>query len=408
MARPIPIVIFLFFCGICLSQNEEIFLNNPSFEDMPHQGGGPFDIGIRGWYDCGAIQFPDETPPDIHPIDFWLVTHPPQDGNTYLGMVIRDNDSWESVSQRLSRPLKAGMCYEISAYMARSLRYLSGSKELMQKENKAVLVNYTEPAVLRIWGGTGVCGRQELLVESNPIRTRNWQQYAFKLEPNRDYNYITFEGFYEVPVLFPYNGHILLDNVSSIVEIPCDESIAIEIPVEEEVQPSGPAIPADKAPREAKSSNNDIAFPTLRQTITAPLHAPPSNPQAVSGLGYNKIKKGQVIRIENLYFEMDKSVILEESHKELDLIHKFLDKHNGVVVEIGGHTNTVPKQDYCLVLSENRARAIADYLIEKGIAEHRIKYKGYGKSRPIIYDDKFDMKARRKNQRVEIKILELG
>ena len=78
--------------------------------------------------------------------------------------------------------------------MARSLRYLSGAKELRKKENKNVLVNYTEPAVLRVWGGTGVCGRQEIIVESEPVRNRYWGRNVVKLEQNRKYKYITYEA----------------------------------------------------------------------------------------------------------------------------------------------------------------------------------------------------------------------
>ena len=105
---------------------------------------------------------------------------------------------------------------------------------------------------------------------------------------------------------------------------------------------------------------------------------------------------------------MDKSKVAEGSFKELDRIFKFLVENDGVVVEIGGHTNTIPPEDYCLKLSTARARKVANYLIEQGIAEHRIKYKGYGKSKPIVVQEGNDMEARQKNQRVEIKILEVG
>jgi len=395
---------FLIFCFyVCIGQTGEIFLNNPSFEDRPHQGGGEYDIGIRGWYDCGTIQFPGETPPDVHPIDFWQVTQTPIDGNTYLGLVIRDNDSWESVSQRLPEGLKAGTCYEISAQLARSIKYLSGSKEIRSKFKRDILVNYTEPAVLRIWGGTGVCGRQELLAESRPVSSEKWEKHTFRLEPNREYNYISFEAFYEVPVLFPYNGHILLDNLSSILEIPCDDNVAIEEPLQE-IKVTRPPQEELKAKTHKEPETITSTSPIASNT-TSPKVTPP---EKISGLGYEKITKGQIIRIENLYFEMDKSKVAEGSFKELDRIFKFLVENDGVVVEIGGHTNTIPPEDYCLKLSTARARKVANYLIEQGIAEHRIKYKGYGKSKPIVVQEGNDMEARQKNQRVEIKILEVG
>ena len=107
-------------------QQDTIRLTNPSFEDSPRKGGE--HRGILGWYDCGIINFPDETPPDIHPDDFWGNTKQASDGRTYLGMVVRDNDSWESVSQKMSSSMVAGDCYSFSVELSQSSRYLSGSK----------------------------------------------------------------------------------------------------------------------------------------------------------------------------------------------------------------------------------------------------------------------------------------
>jgi len=122
---------FLFLlslCSIVLSgQSAEIEINNPSFEGIPHKGGGIFSIGIRGWYDCGNLQFRQESPPDLHPINAWEVTKQPSDGRTYLGMVVRDNDSWESLSQRLTIPIEEGKCYAFDIELARSKFYVSGS-----------------------------------------------------------------------------------------------------------------------------------------------------------------------------------------------------------------------------------------------------------------------------------------
>ena len=406
MTRLLHIVLFLLMTVLIFGQSNEISLSNPSFEDVPHQGVSTLDPGIRGWYDCGAIQFPSESPPDIHPVpshlydknSYWQVTKEAQDGETYLGLVVRDNDSWESVSQRFPSTLYAGSCYEVSLHLVQSERYISGSKELRDKYNSNQLVNYTEPAVLRIWAGTGVCGRQEILAESRPVGNTEWEKFLFRLEPTRDYNYITLEAFYEVPVLLPYNGHILIDNISSIKEIPCNELLVV-VKEPEKIKKE------EKRPRPQQSKQTVLGQSSPPIAFSKPT---PRKPKKVSGLGFEEISKGQIITIENLYFKMDKSEVKDESFKELNNVYNFLNRNEGVVVEIGGHTNTVPPKDYCMKLSKERAKAVADYLVEQGIPEHRIKYKGYGKSRPIIEDDKYDMEARQKNQRVEIKILELG
>ncbi|MBK9742314.1 MAG: hypothetical protein IPO94_04835 [Saprospiraceae bacterium] len=52
------------------AQSDTIRLKNPSFEDTPKRGGEAMD-GISGWFDCGKINFPMESPPDIHPNGYW-------------------------------------------------------------------------------------------------------------------------------------------------------------------------------------------------------------------------------------------------------------------------------------------------------------------------------------------------
>lgn len=80
-----------------------------------------------------------------------------------------------------------------------------------------------------------------------------------------------------------------------------------------------------------------------------------------------------------------------------------MQRNEAVKIEIGGHTNGVPSVEYCQKLSSARAREVANYIINKGIDKNRVTYKGYGKSKPIASDR--TPEGRKKNQRVEIKIL---
>ena len=85
-----------FLSMVCLplwAQPTAIELKNPSFEDQPAISQVP-----SGWTPCG---FPEETPPDTHPGNAFGVKMPTNDGKTYLGMVVRDNDTWEGVTQPL-------------------------------------------------------------------------------------------------------------------------------------------------------------------------------------------------------------------------------------------------------------------------------------------------------------------
>jgi outer membrane protein OmpA-like peptidoglycan-associated protein len=87
----------------------------------------------------------------------------------------------------------------------------------------------------------------------------------------------------------------------------------------------------------------------------------------------------------------------------LNEIYTFLASNPDVVVEIGGHTNGIPPDDYCDRLSTARAKAVAEHLVSKGIPKDRLQYKGYGKRQPVA-TNKSDY-GRKQNQRVEIKIL---
>ena len=74
---------------------ETIELVNPSFEGIPSAG-----ANFAGWSDCAKYVFPNESPPDIQPFPglAWSVTYEPTHGQTYLGLVVRDDDTWEFIS----------------------------------------------------------------------------------------------------------------------------------------------------------------------------------------------------------------------------------------------------------------------------------------------------------------------
>ncbi len=119
----------------------------------------------------------------------------------------------------------------------------------------------------------------------------------------------------------------------------------------------------------------------------------------------SELAVGQTLRVNNLYFLSDSSAITDDSYEVIDEVYDFLRANQSVVIEIGGHTNTIPPHSYCDALSAKRARNVANYLYDKGIPENRLTFKGYGKREPIT-DDKSRV-GKRKNQRVEVKIMSI-
>ncbi len=390
-----------FAIGNIFTQDEgSIFLTNPSFEDLPQHSKPP-----RGWYDCG---FAGETPPDVQPSGEFGVIKPALDGQSYLGMVVRDNDTWEAVSQRLSTPMKKGQCYSFSIYLARSQLYISYSR-LPSNSNKEA--NYITPAKLRIYGGFDYCDKQYMLAETNLVINDRWIEFNFKLEPLDDYSHIIFEAFYKTPTLFPYNGNLLLDKASAIEPIPCEEEPVLEEPEEEPEEIITPPDPV--MPPVAEEQKSDPFQPKQEETpakIEQPVKEEPviaDEPIKFSKeIKRSDLKKGQKLQVDNLYFEADKSVIRDESDKILIEIYEFLNTNKDLVVEIGGHTNGLPPDWYCDRLSEERAKAVVDFLVDKGISRNRLQFKGYGKRQPIASNETED--GRKKNQRVEIKILSIN
>ncbi|MEE9440126.1 MAG: OmpA family protein [Saprospiraceae bacterium] len=376
------------------AQDEVIKLTNPSFEDTPRRGGSRLH-GIKGWYDCGIINFPQETPPDIHPKDFWNNTKQASDGATYLGMVVRDNDSWESVSQRLETPMQAGECYSFSLELSQSKRYISLSRLNSLSRDE---VNYSTPTVIRIWGGSGYCNTKELIGESAPVTHSGWKNYAFKFSPTFNHRYITFEAFYKVPVLFPYNGHILVDNCSDLVKIQCNEEIVAT--VDESVKKIPPHKRSKKKPKKKpKTAESTTPTDIAVETTSSPA-------KSILNLDRKNLIKDQIIEIKSLYFEADTSSISNESFKVLEEVYRFLNENKDINVEVRGHTNDIPPDDYCDRLSTERAKVVAQHLVKLGIDGERLTYRGLGKRKPVASNKtRF---GRKKNQRVEIKIISIG
>jgi hypothetical protein len=201
---------FAFLNVFCLAttfvfgQNPVVIkLDNPSFEDYPRIGSPP-----KGWLDCG---FEGETPPDTNPTGMFDVSKKAYHGETYLGMVTRDNNTWESVEQKLESPLLSDVTYTFSLYLAQSKTYNSQSRLTLKD------VNYNTPTIVRVWAGTDRCTKKELLAQSPPIGSSNWEKFDFTFTPKSNYDYFLIEVFYKDQTTSPYNGNILVDNASNIV-----------------------------------------------------------------------------------------------------------------------------------------------------------------------------------------------
>ncbi|NJL15597.1 MAG: OmpA family protein [Microscillaceae bacterium] len=115
------------------------------------------------------------------------------------------------------------------------------------------------------------------------------------------------------------------------------------------------------------------------------------------------IEKNEVIRLNNLFFDFAKFSLRDQSFPELNRLVAFLNNNPEVRIEIGGHTDNVGTEANNLSLSKNRAEAVQQYLLKRGIAPERVLAKGYGEAKPIA--DNNTEAGRQQNRRVEFKIL---
>ncbi|MFN7119229.1 MAG: OmpA family protein, partial [Saprospiraceae bacterium] len=296
------------------------------------------------------------------------------------------------------KPMEKNKCYEFSIFLSRSEKYISQSRVTEEQ------ANYITPAKIRIYGGFDYCDKQYLLGETKVVTNTRWIEYKMKFEPIANYTHLIIEAFYNTPTLFPYNGNVLIDKASDLVPIPCDQPIA-ETEPEEKPAPAPAKTPAKTEPKKPATTTTPPKVTTKSPDKKVEPKDVLENIK-ISDIDRSELKAGSTIRIDNLYFEADKAVIMQNSFTVLDDLYNFLNRNPDVVVEIGGHTNGLASENYANKLSSDRAKAIYEYLVKKGIDKDRLQFKGYGKRNPIATNNTAE--GRRKNQRVEVKILSIN
>ena len=115
------------------------------------------------------------------------------------------------------------------------------------------------------------------------------------------------------------------------------------------------------------------------------------------------IEIGQAVRLNNIFFQTAKWELLPESLFELDRLAKILTDNPGLEIEIDGHTDNVGNDQNNLILSQNRAKSVLNYLVLKNIKVTRLSSNGFGKSMPVAGNDTDE--GRQLNRRVEFVIL---
>lgn len=125
-----------------------------------------------------------------------------------------------------------------------------------------------------------------------------------------------------------------------------------------------------------------------------------------------RLKPGQKIILERIYFDFDKSDIRDESIVELNKLLVFLNANPSVVVEISGHTDSRGEDDYNMRLSDRRAKGVVAWLKARDVPSKRMISKGYGETRHIAPNENPDgtdnPEGRQMNRRIELTIISVA
>ncbi len=142
----------------------------------------------------------------------------------------------------------------------------------------------------------------------------------------------------------------------------------------------------------------------------------PMQPETINGVddddgcpdeGKTKVKvtEKKIEILEKVYFDTNKATIKQQSFNVLDQVASVLKIYTQIKkVQIEGHTDSRGRDEYNKQLSQERARAVMQYLTEKGVAPSRLVAEGFGEEKPIA--DNATSEGRDRNRRVEFTILE--
>ncbi len=139
--------------------------------------------------------------------------------------------------------------------------------------------------------------------------------------------------------------------------------------------------------------------------------APPPRPVPVQHASSNEVDLhamepavGTRVRLDNVQFEFDKATLLPGYEKELKKLVDLMTDFPYLRAEIEGHTDDQGSDAYNDKLSNERAKAVVDYLVKKKVSADRITSKGYGKREPLVPNT--DEASRALNRRVEFRVIE--
>ncbi|MDR0305941.1 MAG: OmpA family protein [Chitinispirillales bacterium] len=267
------------------------------------------------------------------------------------------------------------------------------------------------------YNGIFGAGRTEVLVRNN-IFSGN-KQYGIFLVPDSRRVRITNNNFYNNRVQYNSNADNETVRQSNISVAPQFSSPGYP-KFDYSLRPSSlckgrgedgadigiAAVGAKAAPvnMASQQAEEETAFSQSYQKsyndpVPAPSYGPPQE-QSVPEPEGKPMEITETVVLRGVNFRTESDEFLDESYEELNKIYASLMYYPNLRVEIAGHTDNQGKDDFNMSLSLRRARAVMNYFVSHGIAQNRIRARGYGKERPISSNETAEGRAA--NRRVEV------
>ncbi|HET6512004.1 MAG TPA: OmpA family protein [Candidatus Kapabacteria bacterium] len=202
--------------------------------------------------------------------------------------------------------------------------------------------------------------------------------------------YVFYSENYTVPDTIPYR-----EIVHDLPLTPLG-NLATNDPVKDPKNPNKPPVKDPKDPKKPPTKPEDPNKGTGKPPKDAVvIDTPKKDP--------NVEQPRTIIALNNIFFDFNKATLRKESITELKNLVKLLKDNPKLRIEIAGHTDSIGTADINERLSQMRAEAVKQYLVDWGITSTRLRAKGYGSTRPVATNETEE--GRQQNRRTEFEIL---
>ena len=365
-------ILFVLALLLSVTTYSQNFVKNYSFEEKRKPD--PFNV-YSNIKTAKYWKNPNRASPDFHEsnkVDKFLQigeSHA-DSGRYFVGITFecRDNgyEYYEYIETKLKEKLEKNKlyCFEISVlfsstadYCVNNLQFALSEKFLKGNKRKPL----TAENIVVLSNGLLLNNPIKYIKLSSEYLAKGGEQYLTIGQFNRDAKYYAIEYIKNRPPYKPKNLYYFFDNVilrpiKDSAECPCFE----------------------------EKRKRAIKLDTVKLSEISP----------------NKNYRNAIFNLTQVNFKTNMHVLPNSNYSELDSVVSILKRDSSLKITVSGHTDVTGIFLKNFELSEKRAKSVADYIIKKGVEKDRVKFEGFGSSKPI--GDNETEQGRAINRRVEI------